>query len=77
MASRAATRIHQIVERIGDRILIVIFHPSKMMSLWDNIQSFNHLKYEPLYETWLRFKKLVLECPTHGLPDNVLLQYFY
>jgi len=32
---------------------------------------------EPLHETWLRFKKLVQQCPTHGLPDNVLLQYFY
>lgn len=30
-----------------------------------------------MHESWLRFKKLVLEYPTHGLSDNVLLQYFY
>jgi len=31
----------------------------------------------PLHENWLLFNKLVLQCPTHGLPNNVLLQYFY
>uniref|UniRef100_M1DIU0 Transposable element protein, Retrotrans_gag n=1 Tax=Solanum tuberosum TaxID=4113 RepID=M1DIU0_SOLTU len=35
------------------------------------------LEGEPIHETWLRFKKLVLQCPTHELPNNVLLQYFY
>uniref|UniRef100_M1DA31 Retrotransposon gag protein n=1 Tax=Solanum tuberosum TaxID=4113 RepID=M1DA31_SOLTU len=48
-----------------------------MMTLWDSIQSFKRLEGEPIHETWLRFKNLVLQCPTHGLPDNVLLQYFY
>ena len=32
---------------------------------------------EPIHETWLRFQKLLIQCPTHGVPDNVLLQYFY
>ncbi|XP_049364030.1 uncharacterized protein LOC125828738 [Solanum verrucosum] len=48
-----------------------------MMSLGDSFQSFKRLEGEPLHETWLRFKILVLQCPTHGLPDNILLQYFY
>ncbi|WMV24967.1 hypothetical protein MTR67_018352 [Solanum verrucosum] len=39
--------------------------------------SIKRLEGEQIDETWLRFKKLVLQCPTHGLPDNVLLQYFY
>uniref|UniRef100_M1DS84 Retrotransposon gag protein n=1 Tax=Solanum tuberosum TaxID=4113 RepID=M1DS84_SOLTU len=43
----------------------------------DSIQSFKRREREPLHETWLRFKKLVLQCPTHGLPDNVLMQCFY
>ncbi|KAK4723998.1 hypothetical protein R3W88_026777 [Solanum pinnatisectum] len=51
--------------------------PSKMMTLRDNIQNFKRLEGKPIHETWLRFKKLVLQCPTDGLPDNVLLQYFY
>ncbi|XP_015163500.1 uncharacterized protein [Solanum tuberosum] len=48
-----------------------------MMSLRDSILSFKRLEGESLHETWLRFKKLVLQCPTHGFPDNVVLQYFY
>ncbi|KAK4707408.1 hypothetical protein R3W88_033054 [Solanum pinnatisectum] len=52
------------------------FPPPKMMTLRDGIQGFKCLEGEPIHETWLRFKKL-LEFPTHGLPYNVLLQYFY
>ncbi|KAK6779898.1 hypothetical protein RDI58_022082 [Solanum bulbocastanum] len=48
-----------------------------MMTIRESIQCFNRLNGESLHETWLRFKKLVLQCPTHGLLDNVLLQYFY
>uniref|UniRef100_M1DZT9 Integrase core domain containing protein n=1 Tax=Solanum tuberosum TaxID=4113 RepID=M1DZT9_SOLTU len=48
-----------------------------MMTIGDSIQSFKRLNGEPLHETWLRFKKLVLQYPTHSLPHNVLLQYFY
>jgi len=47
------------------------------MTLRDNIQGFKRLKGEPVHETWLRFKKSVLKCLTHGLQNNELLQYFY
>ncbi|KAK4727107.1 hypothetical protein R3W88_032024 [Solanum pinnatisectum] len=47
------------------------------MILRDRIQGFKCLEGEPIHETWLRFKKLVMQCPKHGLPNNVLLQYFY
>lgn len=48
-----------------------------MITLRDNIKSFKCLEGEPIHETWLRFKKMLLQFPTHDLPDNVLLQYFY
>jgi len=48
-----------------------------MMTLRDSIKRFNRLEGEKIHESWLRFKKMVLQCPTHGLLDNVLLQYFY
>ncbi|WMV09312.1 hypothetical protein MTR67_002697 [Solanum verrucosum] len=48
-----------------------------MMVLRDNIQGFKRLDGEPIHETWLRFQKLVLQCPTYRLPNNVLLQHFY
>ncbi|KAK4718119.1 hypothetical protein R3W88_016457 [Solanum pinnatisectum] len=47
------------------------------MKLRDSIQGFKRLEGEPIHKTWLRFKKLVLQFPTHGLPNNVLLQYIY
>ncbi|KAK4724061.1 hypothetical protein R3W88_026840 [Solanum pinnatisectum] len=53
------------------------FSPSKMMMLKDSIQGFKCLEGEPIHETWVRFKKLVLQCPTHRLPNHILQEYFY
>ncbi|KAK4708671.1 hypothetical protein R3W88_029596 [Solanum pinnatisectum] len=53
------------------------FPPSKIMTLRDSIQGFKGLEGAPIHETWLRLKKLVLQCPTHRLPNDMLLQYFY
>ena len=64
-------------EELVTAFIVQFFPPSKMMTLRDSIQSFKRLEGEQIHETWLRFKKLVLQCPTHGFPDNVLLQYFY
>ncbi|WMV24785.1 hypothetical protein MTR67_018170 [Solanum verrucosum] len=35
------------------------------------------LEGEPNQETWPRFQKLVVQCPTHEFPNNVIFQYFY
>ena len=43
-----------------------------MMTLRDSILSFKCLEGEPINETLLRFKKLVPQSPTRGLPDNML-----
>ncbi|XP_015168639.1 uncharacterized protein [Solanum tuberosum] len=64
-------------EELVTAFQVRFFPPSKMLSLRDSIQSFKRLEGEPLHETWLWFKKLVPKFPTHGLPDNILLQYFY
>lgn len=48
-----------------------------MTTLRDNIKSLKYLEGKPIRETWLKFKKLVLQYKTHGLLDNILLQYFY
>lgn len=62
---------------VGHGIQCVIFPFSKMMTIRDSIQFFKCMNRDPLHKARLRFKKLVLQCPTHGLPNNVLLQYFY
>ncbi|KAK4716234.1 hypothetical protein R3W88_014572 [Solanum pinnatisectum] len=53
------------------------FPPSKVMKLRDGIQKFKKINGKPVHEVWLRFKKVLLQCPNHGLPDKLLLQYFY
>ena len=77
MARRTSTRIHHFLGRIGNHISGAILPQLKVMLLWDSIQNFKRLHEEPLHESWLWFKKLVVQCPTHGLRDNVLLHYFY
>ena len=52
------------------------FPPSKMLKLHDNIQNFKRVDGEPLHEAWLQFQRLLLQCPSHGVSDNLLIQYF-
>lgn len=47
------------------------------MTLRYNIQGFKCLESEKFHDTWLSFQKLLLQYPTHWLPNNVLLQHFY
>ncbi|KAK4716250.1 hypothetical protein R3W88_014588 [Solanum pinnatisectum] len=48
-----------------------------MMNLRDDIQGFKRWEGEHIHETLVRFKKLLLKFPNHGLPNELLLQYFY
>uniref|UniRef100_M1DRY5 Retrotransposon gag protein n=1 Tax=Solanum tuberosum TaxID=4113 RepID=M1DRY5_SOLTU len=47
------------------------------MRFRDRILTFNHLDGELFHESWLRFKTLLTQCPTHEIPDLVLLECFY
>uniref|UniRef100_M1DA50 Retrotransposon gag protein n=1 Tax=Solanum tuberosum TaxID=4113 RepID=M1DA50_SOLTU len=51
--------------------------PTEVMRLRDHILIFKHLEGEPFHESWLRFKTLLIHCPTHEMPDLILLEYFY
>ncbi|XP_015165387.1 uncharacterized protein [Solanum tuberosum] len=48
-----------------------------MMKLRNDIQNFKQKASEPIHESWIRYKRSLRKCPTHGLPSNLLLQYFY
>jgi len=39
--------------------------------------TFKHLEGEYFHESWLRFKTLLTQYPTHEIPDLVLLECFY
>jgi len=51
--------------------------PAGVMRLRNHILNFKHLEGEPFHESWLRFKTLLMQCPTHEIPDLVLLECFY
>lgn len=53
-------------------------HPLfRMMIHRDNILNFSQLEGESIHELWLRFKTILLQCPTLGIADKMLLECFY
>uniref|UniRef100_M1E074 Integrase core domain containing protein n=1 Tax=Solanum tuberosum TaxID=4113 RepID=M1E074_SOLTU len=48
-----------------------------VMMFRDRILTFQQLEGERICETWARFKSFLLRCPTHEIPDIVLLDCFY
>lgn len=47
------------------------------MKLRYDIKGFKWREGKQIHETWIRFKKLLRKCLTHGLPSDLLFQYFY
>nr|XP_009782928.1 PREDICTED: uncharacterized protein LOC104231610 [Nicotiana sylvestris] len=54
------------------------FHPpNKTAQQIDEIVSFKQKPMETLHETWGRFKGMLVMCPHHGIPEQMLGQRFY
>ncbi|XP_070013807.1 uncharacterized protein [Nicotiana sylvestris] len=54
------------------------FHPPKnTVQQIDEILSLKQRPIETLHETWERFKSLMVTCPHHGIPEQMLGQRFY
>uniref|UniRef100_M1DAN2 Uncharacterized protein n=1 Tax=Solanum tuberosum TaxID=4113 RepID=M1DAN2_SOLTU len=47
------------------------------MMFRDRILTFKQLEGERIHEACARLKSLLIRCPTHEIPDIVLLDYFY
>uniref|UniRef100_M1DMA3 Integrase core domain containing protein n=1 Tax=Solanum tuberosum TaxID=4113 RepID=M1DMA3_SOLTU len=47
------------------------------MMFRDMILTFKQSDGEQLHEAWLRFKALLGQCLTHGIPERVILESFY
>jgi len=62
---------------LTDVLYVRFFQPSNSVKLCDNIQNFNRVEGELIHETWLRYRKLLLQYPSHGLLGDLILQYFY
>ncbi|XP_070043298.1 uncharacterized protein [Nicotiana tomentosiformis] len=54
------------------------FYPSnKTAQQIDDILSYRQRPKESLQEMWERFKGMLVKCPHHGIPDQMLGQRFY
>ncbi|XP_022036510.1 uncharacterized protein LOC110938551 [Helianthus annuus] len=60
-----------------EKFLGKYFPPSKIARLRSMIQEFRQKEGESFYETWERFKELLLKCPHHGFEDWALVEKFY
>lgn len=50
--------------------------PSKMIKLRGDIQNFKRLNGEHIHESWICFKRWLLQCPNCGILDKLLIQCF-
>lgn len=48
----------------------------EVMIFKDTIITFKRLEGKQLHESWIRFKTLLIKCPTHEILDIVLLECF-
>ena len=68
--------IHSWFE-LQETFLAKYFPPSKVAKVPDSIVNFKHQSGVAFYETWERFKDLVMSCPHHGLEQWFLVDVFY
>ena len=62
---------------VGHKLLSKFFPMAKTNALRREIAYFYQDEQEKFYESWERFKELILKCPHHGFETWRLLQYFY
>ena len=59
-----------------ERFLVKYFPPSKNAKLQHEINTFQQLDDESLYDACERFKELLRKCPHHGIPHCIQLETF-
>ncbi|KAI3463774.1 hypothetical protein Pfo_020437 [Paulownia fortunei] len=62
---------------LTQKFLAKYFPPSKTLQLKGEIAQFHQQDFEPLYDTWERFKDFLRSCPQHDYEDWQQVQYFY
>jgi len=62
---------------LAQNFLSKYFLSAKMAKLRNDITTFSQFGNESLYDSWERFKELLMKCPYHGLPISMQVQIFY
>ncbi|XP_070020065.1 uncharacterized protein [Nicotiana sylvestris] len=64
-------------EELVKQFLNKFYPPNKTAKQIDNILQYRQQPSESLQETWERFKGMLVKCPHHGIPNQMLGQRFY
>ncbi|CAL8168488.1 unnamed protein product [Prunus armeniaca] len=64
-------------DAVAKKFLEKFFSTQKTATLRGQIFNFKQDDGEPFNECWERFKGLLLQCPHHGLPLYLQMQFFY
>ncbi|CAN6713111.1 unnamed protein product [Malus baccata var. baccata] len=64
-------------DELANQFLQRFFPPSKTSKLRNEIMTFAQFDSEAFYDSWERFRDLLMKCPHHGLPEWLQLQSFY
>src|SRR4051812_17251403 len=64
-------------DKCKDAFIRKYYPPAKIIQLRSNIINFRQLDNEHIAQAWERMKKLVKNCPTHGLTIWMVIQTFY
>nr|XP_033511435.1 uncharacterized protein LOC117276207 isoform X1 [Nicotiana tomentosiformis] len=64
-------------EELVKHFLNKFYPPNKTARQIDEILQFRQKPTETLKETWERFNGMLVKCPHHGIPDQMLGQRFY
>ncbi|XP_019252783.1 PREDICTED: uncharacterized protein LOC109231587 [Nicotiana attenuata] len=64
-------------DELVKQFLNKFYPPNKIAKQIDDILSFRQRLTKSLQETWERFKDMLVKCPHHGIPDQMLGQMFY
>ncbi|XP_070034980.1 uncharacterized protein [Nicotiana tomentosiformis] len=64
-------------EELVKQFVNLFYPPNKTAKQIDEILSFRQRPTKTLQETWERFEGMLVKCPHHGIPEQMLGQRFY
>ncbi|KAL8092019.1 hypothetical protein AgCh_034339 [Apium graveolens] len=64
-------------EDLAQKFFIKFFLMAKTAAIRNAITQFAQQSEESLCEAWERYKEMLMKCPHHGMPDWMIINYFY
>ena len=64
-------------EEVVSLFYFKFYPPSEIHKDYNSIYNFWPLEGESIAQAWGRLKTLILKCPNHELPDNIIVNNFY